>query len=57
MQTESRKVYLHSKEVATLLQISTKTAETYRANLMRKMKSHSVADLVRYAVRSAMFEL
>ena len=45
-----------SKEVAGLLGISTKTAETHRANLMRKLDLHSVVDLVRYAVRNSVIE-
>jgi DNA-binding NarL/FixJ family response regulator len=45
-----------SKEVAGLLGISTKTAETHRANVMRKLELHSVVDLVRYAVRHSVIE-
>jgi DNA-binding NarL/FixJ family response regulator len=41
-----------SKEIASLLGISVKTAETHRANIMRKLHVHSVTDLVRYAVRN-----
>lgn len=41
-----------SKEVAVTLDLSVKTAETHRTNLMRKLDLHSVADLVRYAVRN-----
>jgi len=41
-----------SKEVAVALNLSVKTAETHRTNLMRKLDLHSVADLVRYAVRN-----
>jgi DNA-binding CsgD family transcriptional regulator len=41
-----------TKEVASLLGISVKTAETHRANIMRKLQVHSVTDLVRYAVRN-----
>lgn len=41
-----------SKEVAVALDLSVKTAETHRTNLMRKLDLHSVADLVRYAVRN-----
>jgi DNA-binding NarL/FixJ family response regulator len=41
-----------SKEVATALNLSVKTAETHRTNVMRKLDLHSVADLVRYAVRN-----
>lgn len=45
-----------SKEVAGLLGISTKTAETHRTNVMRKLELHSVVDLVRYAVRNSVIE-
>jgi DNA-binding NarL/FixJ family response regulator len=45
-----------SKEVATLLGISIKTAETHRANVMRKLEIHSVTELVRYAVRNQIIE-
>jgi len=45
-----------NKEVADVLSISTKTAETHRANLMRKLGLHSAADVVRYAVRNTMIE-
>lgn len=41
-----------SKEVATTLNLSVKTAETHRTNLMRKLDLHSVADLTLYAVRN-----
>ena len=45
-----------SKEVAESLSISVKTAETHRANIMRKLELHSVSDLVRYAVRNQIVE-
>jgi DNA-binding NarL/FixJ family response regulator len=45
-----------SKEVAAVLGISAKTAETHRANIMRKLEIHSVSDLVRYAVKNNMIE-
>jgi DNA-binding NarL/FixJ family response regulator len=45
-----------SKEVATALGISVKTAETHRANIMRKLELHSVSELVRYAVRNQIIE-
>ena len=41
-----------SKEVALTLNLSVKTAETHRTNLMRKLGLHSVADLTRYAVQN-----
>ena len=45
-----------SKEVASVLGISIKTAETHRANIMRKLEMHSVSELVRYAVKNCMIE-
>jgi DNA-binding NarL/FixJ family response regulator len=45
-----------SKEVAVALGISVKTAETHRANIMRKLEMHSVSELIRYAVRNNMIE-
>jgi DNA-binding NarL/FixJ family response regulator len=45
-----------SKEVASVLGISVKTAETHRANVMRKLEIHSVSELVRYAVRNQIIE-
>jgi DNA-binding CsgD family transcriptional regulator len=45
-----------NKEVATILKISPKTAETHRTNIMRKLDLHSVSDLVRYAVRNKIIE-
>ncbi|HEX8814832.1 MAG TPA: response regulator transcription factor [Terriglobales bacterium] len=41
-----------TKEVAVALNLSVKTAETHRANIMRKLQFHSVSDLVLYAVRN-----
>jgi DNA-binding NarL/FixJ family response regulator len=45
-----------SKQVASVLGISTKTAETHRANIMRKLELHSIAELTRHAVRNSMIE-
>jgi DNA-binding NarL/FixJ family response regulator len=45
-----------SKEVAVALGISVKTAETHRANIMRKLEMHSVSEVVRYAVKNQIIE-
>lgn len=41
-----------SKEVAVALNLSVKTAETHRANIMMRLSCHSVSELVRYAIRN-----
>jgi DNA-binding NarL/FixJ family response regulator len=41
-----------TKGVASALDISVKTADTHRTNVMRKLHLHSQADLVRYAIRN-----
>jgi DNA-binding NarL/FixJ family response regulator len=41
-----------TKEVACHLDLSVKTAETHRSNIMRKLRLHSVSELVLYAVRN-----
>jgi DNA-binding NarL/FixJ family response regulator len=45
-----------TKEVASLLGIATKTSDTHRTNIMRKLNVHSVAELVRYAIRNKVVE-
>ncbi len=45
-----------SRDIGTALNISAKTAETHRANIMRRLRCHSVTDLVRYAVRNHLIE-
>jgi DNA-binding NarL/FixJ family response regulator len=45
-----------SKEVAVALGVSVKTAETHRANIMRKLDIHSVSELVRYAIKNQIIE-
>ncbi|HZM69523.1 MAG TPA: response regulator transcription factor [Candidatus Cryosericum sp.] len=45
-----------NKEVAGALGISLKTAETHRANIMRKLRFSSLSDLVRYAIRNKIVE-
>jgi DNA-binding CsgD family transcriptional regulator len=41
-----------TKEVAAILDLSVKTAETHRSNIMSKLDLHSVSELVLYAVRN-----
>ena len=43
---------LSNKAIAQTLNISPKTVETHRNRLMTKLNLHSVAELVRYAVRT-----
>ncbi|MGB9070341.1 MAG: response regulator transcription factor [Candidatus Acidiferrales bacterium] len=45
-----------SKEVAVALDVTVKTAETHRANIMRKLGCHSITELVRYAIRNKIIE-
>jgi DNA-binding NarL/FixJ family response regulator len=41
-----------SKQTATALDVSVKTIDAHRANIMRKLRLRSVSDLVRYAIRN-----
>ena len=45
-----------SKEIASVRDVSVKTAETHRANIMNKLDIHETAGLVRYAIRHGMVE-
>src|ERR1700722_5064711 len=45
-----------SKRTGVVLNISTKTAQTHRTNIMRKIDCHSVVGLVRYAIRNHIIE-
>jgi DNA-binding NarL/FixJ family response regulator len=40
-----------TKEVAVILGVSVKTAESHRSSLMSKLDIHSTAEVVRYAIR------
>lgn len=43
-----------TKEMAFLLNVSVKTVETHRSQLMDRLKIHEIAGLVRYAIRAGL---
>jgi DNA-binding NarL/FixJ family response regulator len=45
-----------TKEIANILGISAKTAESHRSRLMQKLDIHGTAGLVRYAIRRGLIE-
>ncbi len=45
-----------TKQVARLLGVSAKTAESHRTRIMAKLKIHETAGLVRYAIRSGLIQ-
>lgn len=45
-----------NKDISCTLNLSIKTVETHRANIMRKMGFRNIADLVLYAVRNHIIE-
>jgi DNA-binding NarL/FixJ family response regulator len=45
-----------SKEVAVKLDISAKTVENHRTNLMRKLGVHDVAGVIRFVVRQGLYD-
>jgi len=45
-----------SKEIAQILNISYKTADTHRANIMEKLDMHNVAELTRFAISTGLTE-
>jgi DNA-binding NarL/FixJ family response regulator len=46
-----------SKEVADILGLTAKTAESYRSRLMAKLDIHDIAGLVRYAIQQGIIHL
>jgi len=45
-----------TKDTASVLGISVKTAESHRMRLMQKLNIHETASLVRYAVRRGLIQ-
>jgi two-component system, NarL family, response regulator NreC len=45
-----------SKEIAQVLEVGIKSAETYRARIMQKLEIHTTAGLVRYAIRQGLIQ-
>ena len=46
-----------TKEIAAKLDISAKTAETYRGELMKALEIHDIASLTRYAIRTGLVSI
>ena len=46
-----------TKQIATSLNVSTKTVETYRQQIMDKLDVHSIAGLTKYALREGLTSL
>lgn len=46
-----------NKQVSALLNISVKTVDTHRANIMRKLKLVTYSDLVQFAIRHSLIEV
>ncbi len=45
-----------NKEIADVMNITVKTAESHRAHLMEKLQIHDTAGLVRYAIREGLIQ-
>ncbi|GAI90606.1 unnamed protein product, partial [marine sediment metagenome] len=47
----------NTKEIASRLQVSVKTIETFRQHIMQKLNLHSLAELTKYAIREGLTSL
>ncbi len=48
---------LTSSQIAQRLSVATSTVETHRRNIMRKLDTHNVAELTKYAIREGLTSL
>ncbi len=46
-----------TRDIASILHISVKTAETYRQQIMEKLDLHSIAELTKFAIREGLTSL
>lgn len=46
-----------SKEIAVDLEVSVRTVETHRSNIMQKLDLHNLADLTKYAIREGLIQM